>query len=234
MINTARPGRITPINLRATRAFLITGDAHVLVDTGSPGDARRILRELGRRGLDPRDLSLIVITHAHYDHVGSLRELAAASGAPVAASREEAPYVTAGTTPPASAEGRLGSQLLRLVPLRDRMAGQGYEPDILIDDRFDLAPYGVTGDVVPTPGHTMGSLSVVLDAGQAIIGDLLMGRFSLAGPPAAAFFAADKEATRASVASLLEADVHTFYTTHGGPYSAIQVRDWLNRSRRKT
>ncbi|MFO7633107.1 MAG: MBL fold metallo-hydrolase, partial [Caldilinea sp.] len=45
----------------------------------------------------------------------------------------------------------------------------------LIDGDFDLRSFGVDGRVFATPGHTPGSISILLDSGDAIVGDLLMG-----------------------------------------------------------
>jgi glyoxylase-like metal-dependent hydrolase (beta-lactamase superfamily II) len=40
-----------------------------------------------------------------------------------------------------------------------------------------LSAFGIEGTVIPTPGHTEGSISVILPRGEAIAGDLLMGGF---------------------------------------------------------
>ena len=44
-------------------------------------------------------------------------------------------------------------------------------PDIVIRGNTDLAPYGIAGTVIPTPGHTAGCISVVLENGDAFVGD---------------------------------------------------------------
>lgn len=51
-----------------------TGDTAVLVDCGISG--KRILEGLGRFGLDAGDLSAILITHEHHDHIMSIRMMA--------------------------------------------------------------------------------------------------------------------------------------------------------------
>jgi len=47
----------------------------VLVDTGTGANINYILESLGQGGINPADLSLIVNTHNHYDHVGGNRFL---------------------------------------------------------------------------------------------------------------------------------------------------------------
>jgi glyoxylase-like metal-dependent hydrolase (beta-lactamase superfamily II) len=39
---------------------------------------------------------------------------------------------------------------------------QGLEPQILLEGEFDLKDYGIEGKIIPTPGHTPGSVSVLL------------------------------------------------------------------------
>jgi glyoxylase-like metal-dependent hydrolase (beta-lactamase superfamily II) len=48
---------------------------------------------------------------------------------------------------------------------------------------MDMKAFGVDGKVVCTPGHTAGSISVVLSTGEAIVGDLLMGGMFRSGQP---------------------------------------------------
>ena len=63
------------IKLKISNCYLIEGDGKILVDTGSPGEAKTIIRELKKRNVELRDLSLILHTHGHSDHCGSTTEL---------------------------------------------------------------------------------------------------------------------------------------------------------------
>ncbi|MEM0963221.1 MAG: MBL fold metallo-hydrolase, partial [Bacteroidota bacterium] len=56
-------------------------DQWVLIDTGNPGDQTDILRALRQLGVDPQDLSAIIVTHHHPDHAGGLAALIEATGA---------------------------------------------------------------------------------------------------------------------------------------------------------
>lgn len=63
---------------RVTAGFLITGDAPVLVETGSQSSVSVLLAELDRLGIGPRDLAGIAVTHIHLDHAGGVGDVARA------------------------------------------------------------------------------------------------------------------------------------------------------------
>jgi glyoxylase-like metal-dependent hydrolase (beta-lactamase superfamily II) len=53
----------------ATSTLLTRGHQHIIVDTGMPHEAHRLLEALERRGLKPSDIRMVVNTHFHVDHV---------------------------------------------------------------------------------------------------------------------------------------------------------------------
>src|SRR6478609_682120 len=67
-----------------SNGYLLLGARPVLVDTGAPGDLKRILSGLNAHGIKPKDLSLILLTHGHSDHAGCAAELRRRSGAQIA------------------------------------------------------------------------------------------------------------------------------------------------------
>ena len=58
-------------------------DGHVLVDAATPKAGPQILANIRALGFDPEDVRAIVFSHEHFDHVGGLAAVQAASGAPV-------------------------------------------------------------------------------------------------------------------------------------------------------
>jgi hydroxyacylglutathione hydrolase len=197
----------------------------VLVDSGNPGQGPTLLARLAEAGVRPQDLSLIVVTHAHPDHTGSLRVLKLATGAQVLVHRLDADPIRRGEYFSLAPESRVGWLFARVFPQRRRPPDRGVEPDIVLDDdEFSLAPYGIAGQVLHTPGHTPGSLSVLLDGGEALVGDLLMGALLAFGPPSVAFFAWSQEVSRASVRRVLERQPRTIITSHAGPFDPAEVR----------
>jgi glyoxylase-like metal-dependent hydrolase (beta-lactamase superfamily II) len=72
---------------------------------------------------------------------------------------------------------------------------------------------------VYTPGHTAGSLSVLLDSGEAFVGDLAMNKLPLRYNPSLPVLADDIEKAKESWKCLLELGVEMVYPGHGQPFS---------------
>ena len=62
-------------------ALVSCGDTHVLLDAGI--SAKQITAGLAALGVTPRELTAILITHEHSDHVSGLRVLSKRAGAPI-------------------------------------------------------------------------------------------------------------------------------------------------------
>jgi glyoxylase-like metal-dependent hydrolase (beta-lactamase superfamily II) len=204
------------------KAFLIGDDQAVLVDTGAaPAHADKILAAMAQQGFAPSDLALIVITHAHLDHCGALAALHHRTGAQVAIQEAGVEVLRLGI----SAEIRPNSPLARAFTLFAKKAPgyEGVDPDTVFGEELDLYPFGVRGRVLHTPGHTPCSSAVVLPGGEAVIGDAVMG-MPRPRVPRLPLFATNPTQARESIEDLLAQGVHTFYTAHGGPFTAEQVR----------
>ena len=218
--------KVIPIPLGHVNAFLICGTRPVLVDTGFPGSSAKILSAIQREGYKPWELALIVITHAHLDHTGSASALAGATGAPVLVHRAEADFLSAGASAPVVPVTLTGRMFQMMIGKHVPKPELGVTPVIQIDAPYRLDPYGIDGTVIPTPGHTKGSLSVSLASGECIAGDLVTGLF----PPGRAhlpFFAEDGTLVRESIQALLAGHPETIYSGHGGPFSAHDVEALL-------
>jgi glyoxylase-like metal-dependent hydrolase (beta-lactamase superfamily II) len=74
--------------------FLIRGNENTLIDTGIPGQGKKILQELDAMGVDPKSIKNILITHHDVDHIGNAALLADATGAQIWAPETDIPYIT--------------------------------------------------------------------------------------------------------------------------------------------
>jgi len=216
---------IYPIRLRMSMVYVLVGERAVLVDTGCAGEEERILRGLRRFNLDPASVALLLHTHGHTDHAGSTRALQSRLRVPAAVHAADAGKMRLGDSSPL-VPLRLSSRLLSLY-LNPRFPP--VEPDLLIEEGYSLAEFGLPATIVHTPGHTPGSISVLFEDGRAIAGDLMMGG-SLGGAvhpfdPGYHYFAEDLTELRRSIRKLLDRGAKTIYLGHGGPLEAGRVRE---------
>jgi glyoxylase-like metal-dependent hydrolase (beta-lactamase superfamily II) len=148
-------------------AYLVTaGRRPALVDCGSGlGDLDAVLASLG---VLPRDLAFVLATHGHFDHIGDGARLSA-RGVPVLVHPADAEAVATGDPVRTCANSLYGTTFA------------GFTPTGCADgQRFELGA-AVALEVVHTPGHTPGSVCVVVESfGQRVLlaGDTLWGGFS--------------------------------------------------------
>lgn len=215
---------IYQLKLRISNAYLVVGTKPILVDTGCPGDAMRIAGAVERHGFALRDLAAVIHTHGHWDHCGSTAELRRRAAMPAAIHVADAAMLRDGRNGPLHPTGPTARLAL---PFVNRRPFEPVEPDVLLNEGFDLRQFGLAAFIVPTPGHTAGSISVLFKTGEAIVGDLLMGGFLggilLPAWPRYPLFADDLEQVRASVEKLLSYGARRFYLGHGGPLDYKQV-----------
>lgn len=216
--------QVIQIKLSFSNAYLIKGRKTILVDTGSPREGVRILRALAQLGIEPKDFSLILHTHAHMDHAGSTLELKRWIDVPTAIHEADAAMLASGRMGPLTATGLEGRLLLPLV----NQPFPGIRANIIIKEEISLKEFGVDGKVLFTPGHTAGSISVLLNDGQAIAGDVLMGGnlggYLFGSRPNYHYFAEDLDAIHSSIRRLVHSQVKRIYVGHGGPLAPEDVR----------
>jgi glyoxylase-like metal-dependent hydrolase (beta-lactamase superfamily II) len=218
---------LIPIALPICYAFLLKGERPALVDTGRPQDFAAIENALREHGVALDDLPLILHTHGHWDHCGSTAQLRQHTRARIAIHAADAPMMRCGN----NGTLRPTSLLARLFkPILDRTC-PGAEPDFLIEDEIDLAEFGVPAQVIFTPGHTAGSISVLTREGDAVVGDLVMGGY-FGGwlrphQPGLHYFADNLDLLRASIRKLLALAPRKIYPAHGGPLDPADVARWV-------
>lgn len=200
------------------------GGSWVLIDTGIPGRSDQIAEAAEARFGGGARPEAILLTHGHFDHVGSALALADKWDVPIYAHRNEFPYLTGRSAypPPDPTIGGAMAFLSRFMPARP--------PDL--SARLRELPNELTmmpgWEVVPTPGHSPGHVSFFRSSDRILIdGDaiatmnmdswigLLSGRRELA--PAGAPFNYDWEQTRQSVKKMAALRPNVLACGHGNP-----------------
>jgi glyoxylase-like metal-dependent hydrolase (beta-lactamase superfamily II) len=187
----------------SSHVFFIKGDRTAIVDTGAPGNERNILRALRTAGIPREQVSVLIITHAHWDHCGSLHGLKAALNMPVMAGWPDAEYLEKGENAPVTRSIAKHAYGLNV---------DGVKADIVVKEDISLASYGIDALVLTTPGHTGGSLSVLASNGDCATGDFLAGLYT--GEP---------EVIEQSLKKMMDGRAKRFYPSHGPCIEAATV-----------
>lgn len=211
------------IRCAISNSYLLLGERPVLVDTGAPGDLKRILGALKANKVEPKELALIVLTHGHSSHAGGAAELKRSSGVKIALHHGDVGLVRSGENGVLAATGP-SARLIR--PFVDEPF-EPFEPDVVFRDGFSLEPHGVRGRVFATPGHTPGSSSVVLANGEAIIGDVLRGSLLVPNQARPHFFCNDPEMNARSIVRLAREGLMRCHPGNFGSFPGSQLGKFL-------
>jgi glyoxylase-like metal-dependent hydrolase (beta-lactamase superfamily II) len=127
--------------------------AAILIDGTMAENAATIERSIIARGVRMRDVKVLLLSHAHFDHAGGLAALKRASGARLAAGAGDRAALESGVPPGETSYGVIRFPAVKV----DRAMRDG--------ERVTLG--GVTLTAVATPGHTPGCTSWSLRLRQA-------------------------------------------------------------------
>ena len=152
--------RIVNVGYRSTNYWVVSaGRSRIIVDLGWPGSIGTMRANLQRMNVPLTELRYALATHYHIDHAGVAQDLKQL-GVPLLVLETQVaaiPVMKTHTKP------------------RDRYTDITPDGNIVItfaESRTRLADIGIAGEIVPTPGHSDDSVSLVLDQGAAFTGDL--------------------------------------------------------------
>jgi glyoxylase-like metal-dependent hydrolase (beta-lactamase superfamily II) len=224
-------------------AFISSSDGResswVLVDTGLPGSVSRIINAAELLYGEDTAPAAIVLTHGHFDHVGSVRELVRHWDVPVYAHELELPYLTGRSSypPPDPAVG--GGAMTTMSRFFPRKAIDLGDAVLALPDDGAIPVIG-EWRWIHTPGHAPGHVSLFRDYDRALVaGDafvttkqeslyaVLTQRPEVHGPPA--YYTMDWRAAEESVETLADLEPSVAVTGHGiamrGQRLERQLRD---------
>ena len=151
-----------------------TGEGLILLDPGYREGEEMVLENIRALGFDPKDIKIIIGTHAHFDHVDAVSDFVELTGAKTYIGRDDLPLL----------RGEIYHYPLNT-----------FEPDVLLSDG-DVVTLGNTSiRFVSSPGHTDGTMSLFFDVtedgatykagmfGGAGIGSLELGFLQKNGLP---------------------------------------------------
>jgi metallo-beta-lactamase class B len=140
-----------------TSYLITTPRGHIVLDSGFKETVPQILQNVVKLGFRVEDIRLIVMSHAHYDHVGGVAQLQRLTGARVVANERDVALLRRG----GRGDFAFGDRLSYDAPRIDR----------IVSDGAKVTLGGVTLTAHSTPGHTRGCTTwsmTTVDAGRSL------------------------------------------------------------------
>jgi hydroxyacylglutathione hydrolase len=197
---------------RVNSFILSNGNKNILVDTGRYNIKGELFSALNRLNISKIDL--LILTHTHFDHAENAADVKNKFGSTVLAHKSEAKFLALGDSP--LPKGSIWpTKLVMGAFAKSLQPHYKYKPvtaDISVEDKFDLSNWDFNAYILPTPGHTPGSLSIIIDNEIALVGDAMVGMFrgSVFSP-----FADDIPGMVKSWKPLLDTNASLFIPAHG-------------------
>jgi len=209
--------------------YLIRQEGLIIVDAGLPNKGKSFLKKLNDLSIEPKDVSLILITHGHLDHIGSIGELRALTSCKIAVSEYEKDWLELGLKPISPAISLLGKTMnIFSKAYTSFVKSTPTSVDLVLnDDELSLESYGIYGKVIYTPGHSPGSMSLLLDTGDAFVGDLVVNGLPLRIGPGMPHSAVDVVAVKESWRLILDKGAKHIFPGHGKPFRAEELEKAL-------
>jgi glyoxylase-like metal-dependent hydrolase (beta-lactamase superfamily II) len=122
-----------------------------------------------------RDVRLIVLTHGHLDHIQNAAALSKELNAPIAIHKADYELANNNMAEIMYADNFMGKLIVYMnTKMLARVKIEPFEPDVYLNDGDTLDGYGVRATVVGLPGHTKGSVGVLVEDTDLFVGDALM------------------------------------------------------------
>lgn len=203
-------------------------DQSIIIDAPKKNFVQKSLDGIKKAGLKYEDISTIIITHSHYDHVQGLKDFKKElKKAQVVIHESEANDLKNGVF-----EMPRGSYLVTLFTkfidfLNNRIGFlnyEGVEAEIVIKDKFRVDENCI---VIHTPGHSKGSVSIIVDD-KAFVGDLMYNNFKgwFGNYP---WFFEDTNEMFKHWRKLINMGCKTFYPAHGMPFDSSVIEKFLKK-----
>jgi hydroxyacylglutathione hydrolase len=202
-----------------------------MVDCGMPDKLNVFRRKLKRLYIQPEEIKLIILTHSHFDHSGSAKAISELTGAKVLIHESEKDFLAErkfAMIKGVDAWGKITLSVLR--PFFRRISFPEVKPDIIFsEEEYPLNDYGINGSIFHTPGHTQGSISVLLNTGEAFVGCLAHNGLPFRLSPGFPVYAQDMEVLKQSWRMLISKGANMIFPGHGDPFPVGVISGMLSR-----
>ena len=145
---------------RTVYVYVVFGEKIHLIDCGVAGAEKQIFSYLEKNNRTKTDIVNLIISHAHPDHIGAAKAIKEQTDCKVVYHDGDRNWI----------EDTEKQFQERPIPGFHTLVGGSVSPDLLVNDgdRLEL-DHGLTLDVIHTPGHSSGSISLFLEQDGALV-----------------------------------------------------------------
>lgn len=227
------------INIHRTNFYLLKcKEGHLLIDAGWNGQYNNFKKALYKLGVSIDSIKFILITHHHYDHTALVQNIREETKCKIIVHKDEAGYIEKGIShTDEDKQFDICSHLLNIIVsvfIKDSYRPIALnESDIIVDnDNYDIYDLtGIKGRILHTPGHSKGSISLLLSNGDAFVGDAAMNILKVFGHKYRPIKAEDYSEVYKSWEKLIRSGTKNIYPSHGNKFSVEKLKKCLSKTR---
>ncbi|SDE13549.1 MBL fold metallo-hydrolase [Sporomusa acidovorans] len=249
---------IIPLKLSVTTCYLLAhSDKYILVDTGYEVDWNLFCKQLKNVQVDFSQISHILLTHHDDDHSGLLnRIITRNSTIHVVMSRRAKDLLATGKDDRSHGKKLINKRLkllwaLSLKRLKILLSTGKYitkkndgkfppyyvrSKDLLITNETRLKDIGIDleGTIIETPGHTIDSITLILDDGNAFVGDAAANMLQFAGTNYCVIALEDFDQYYQSWQKIIDYNAQHIFPAHGSPFPVEKLKQNIGKNTRST
>lgn len=209
--------KITRINGGGSNCYLITeNNKSILVDTGMKNKRKEILEFC-----KDKNVVIIILTHGHIDHCENAAYLSKELGVPIGIHKDDLQLIGNNLIRPMKSKGVLGGIVRYFSEISAKKnKWLDFKTSIFLKDGDNLDKYGINGKIIGLPGHTAGSIGILVGDNDFLVGDALMNMFS----PSVSLLYEDQNAMLISAEKIEKLGNNKIHFGHGKP---VMNRKWV-------
>jgi glyoxylase-like metal-dependent hydrolase (beta-lactamase superfamily II) len=206
-------------------------EGYMLIDTSFPAYYSKFVEELKKAGIDPIEIKYLMLTHHHDDHAGFAALLKKTSGCRVIVHKSSVEALRSGSM--ISTNSPLNRRVKVTMAIFNKVKHRNFKISPLVlddgdivatgDDSQLLRRIGIAGNILYTPGHTIDSISIIMDNGDAFVGDICMNFMNFCGIHYRPIWLYDEGLVFDSWRKIIESGSRTIYPAHGKPFAVDKL-----------
>lgn len=203
---------------RCNSYLICTKNQTLLVDTGKSSAYKKLISNIDMVGLSKISEPILILTHTHFDHCQNAWALSNHHNFKIISSELEVGFAKNGFSDLPRGTNLLSNFIVTLGEkyLAFKFGFRPFNPDFLVKSDETFSFDGLNIYLLNTPGHSVGSISVVVDDEIVLVGDAMFGIFpNSVFPP----FADNEKELIQSWGKLLQTNCRLFLPAHGRPVS---------------